>query len=66
MSATVSTRPAVVGTLVWLVAATALGATGALATVRTGPLALGLLLTAIAIGVSTRRRGRRGARDRPW
>jgi len=54
MSVAVSPRPAVIGTAVWLAAATAVGATGALASLRTGPQVVALVLTISAVLVSTR------------
>jgi hypothetical protein len=54
MSATVSPRPALVGTLVWLAAATAVGLTGVLGGLRFGPQLLALTLTVVAVFVSTR------------
>ena len=54
MSAAVTTRPAIVGALVWLVAATVVGATGALAALRAEPLILGVLLTVVAVVVTSR------------
>ena len=63
MSTAVSTRPAIVGTLVWLVAATLIGASGALATMRAGPLVLGVILTMIAIAATTQFMSVRSAVD---
>lgn len=54
MSAAVTTRPAIVGALVWLVAATVVGATGALAALRAEPLIIGVLLTVVAVVVTSR------------
>lgn len=54
MSATVSPRPALYGTLVWLVAATAVGLTGVLGGLRFGPQLLALMLTVVAVFVSSR------------
>jgi hypothetical protein len=54
MSTSVSTRPAIVGTLVWLALATALGATGVLGTLRLGPQMVALTLTIAAVFVSSR------------
>lgn len=63
MSTAVSTRPAIVGTLVWLGAATLIGASGALATMRGGPLVLGIILTMIAIAATTQFTSVRSAVD---
>ena len=63
MSTAVSTRPAIVGTLVWLGAATLIGASGALATMRGGPLVLGIILTMIAIAATTQFTNVRSAVD---
>ncbi|HET9635390.1 MAG TPA: hypothetical protein VFP26_05615 [Gemmatimonadaceae bacterium] len=54
MSATVSPRPALYGTLVWLAGATAIGLTGVLGTQRFGPPLLALALTIAAVFVSSR------------
>lgn len=54
MSATVSPRPALYGTLVWLAAATAIGLTGVVGTTRFGPPLLALALTVVAVFVSSR------------
>ena len=54
MSTVVSPRPALVGTLVWLAAATVVGATGVLASLPAGPQLVGLTLTIVAVFVSTR------------
>ena len=54
MSATVSPRPALYGTLVWLAGATAIGLTGLLDTQRFGPPLLALALTIAAVFVSSR------------
>lgn len=54
MSATVSPRPALFGTLVWLAAATAVGLTGVLGGLRLGPQLLALTLTVVAVFVSSR------------
>ena len=54
MSATVSPRPALYGTLVWLAGATAIGLTGVLGTLRFGPQLLALVLTVAAVFVSSR------------
>jgi hypothetical protein len=62
-TAAVSTRPAIVGTLVWLGAAIAVGATGMLAALRAGPLVLGVLLAVGAIVVTSRVSGMRQAVD---
>lgn len=63
MSAAASSRPAIVGTLAWLVAATLIGASGALATLRAGPLVLGVVLTIVAIVVTTQSASARNAVD---
>jgi len=63
MSTAASTRPAIVGTLVWLVAATLIGASGALATMSAGPLVLGVILTVIAIAATTQFTSVRSAVD---
>jgi hypothetical protein len=63
MSTAASTRPAIVGTLVWLVAATLIGASGALAAMRAGPLVLGVILTIIAIAATTQFTSVRSAVD---
>jgi hypothetical protein len=54
MSTSVSPRPAIVGTLVWLALATALGLTGTVGALRFGPQLVALLLTVAAVLVSTR------------
>ena len=54
MLTSVSPRPAVVGTLVWLALAIALGATGVLGTMRFGPQVAALTLTVVAVLVSSR------------
>jgi hypothetical protein len=54
MSAAVSARPAIVGTLVWLAVATAVGLTGVLGVLRGGPQLLALTLTVVAVFVSSR------------
>ena len=54
MSASVSPRPALFGTLVWLAAATAVGLTGVLGGLRFGPQLLALALTVAAVFVSSR------------
>jgi len=54
MSASVSPRPAIIGTLVWLAAATAIGLTGVLGGLRFGPQLLALTLTVAAVFVSSR------------
>ena len=54
MSATVSARPALYGTLVWLAGATAIGLTGVLGTTRFGPPLLALALTIAAVFISSR------------
>jgi hypothetical protein len=51
---TVSARPAIVGTLVWLVLATAVGLTRVLGVVRAGPQLVALTLTVVAVFVSSR------------
>lgn len=63
MSIAVSTRPAILGTLVWLGAATLIGASGALAAMRAGPLVLGIILTMIAIAATTQFTSVRSAVD---
>jgi len=54
MSAAVTTRPAIIGAAVWLAAATVVGTTGALAALRAAPLVLGVLLTVVAVVVTSR------------
>lgn len=54
MSATVSPRPAILGTLVWLALATVVGLTGVLGVLRVGPQLLALTLTVVAVLVSSR------------
>jgi hypothetical protein len=54
MSAAVSPRPAILGTLVWLALATVVGLTGVLGVLRGGPRLLALTLTVIAVFVSSR------------
>ena len=54
MSASVSPRPALFGTLIWLAAATAVGLTGVLGGLRFGPQLLALTLTVVAVFVSSR------------
>jgi hypothetical protein len=54
MSASVSPRPAILGTLVWLAAATVVGLTGVLGAFRVGPQLLALTLTIAAVYVSSR------------
>ena len=54
MSATVSPRPALYGTAVWLIGATAIGLTGVLSTMRFGPQLVALALTILAVYVSSR------------
>lgn len=54
MSATVSPRPALYGTLVWLAGATVIGLTGVLGALRFGPQLLALALTFAAVFVSSR------------
>lgn len=54
MSAAVSARPAIVGTLVWLGLATVVGLTGVLGAVRWGPQLLALTLTVVAVFISMR------------
>lgn len=63
MSTAVSSRPAIVGTLVWLMAATLIGSSGVLATLRAGPLVLGVILTVVAIVVTTQFASARNAVD---
>ena len=63
MSTAVSSRPAIVGTLVWLMAATLIGSSGVLATLRAGPLVLGVILTIVAIVVTTQVASVRNAVD---
>ena len=54
MSATVSPRPAIFGTLVWLALATAIGLTGVLGALPAGPQVRALALTVVAVFVSNR------------
>src|SRR5438045_230558 len=54
MSASLSARPAIVGTFIWLVVATAVGLTGVLGAVSAGPQLVALTLTVVAVIVSTR------------
>jgi hypothetical protein len=54
MSTSVSPRPAVIGALVWLALATALGATGVLGSVPFAPQLVALTLTVVAVLVSSR------------
>jgi len=54
MSASISARPAIVGTFIWLVVATAVGLTGVLGAVSAGPQLVALTLTVVAVFVSTR------------
>lgn len=54
MAVAVSPRPAILGTLVWLALATAVGLTGVLGTMRLGPQLLALTLTVAAVFVSSR------------
>jgi hypothetical protein len=54
MSAAVSARPAIYGTIIWLAVATAVGLTGVLGLVRVGPQLVALTLTVVAIYVSSR------------
>ena len=54
MSTMASPRPAVVGALVWLALATAVGATGAIGALRAGPQLVALTLTVVAVFVSSR------------
>jgi hypothetical protein len=54
MSASISARPAVLGTFVWLAVATGVGFTGVISAVRMGPQLIALTLTVVAILVSTR------------
>jgi hypothetical protein len=54
MSASISARPAVVGTFVWLVLATAVGFTGVVGLFPAGPQLFALTLTVAAVFVSTR------------
>jgi len=63
MSTAASSRPAIVGALVWLMAATLVGASGILATPRAGPLVLGVILTIVAIVVTTQFASARNAVD---
>lgn len=63
MSATVSPRPALYGTLIWLAGATAVGLTGVLGTFRFGPQLFALALTVAAVYVSTRVAGVRQSVD---
>ena len=54
MSASISARPAVVGTFVWLAVATAVGFTGVIGAVPMGPQLIALTLTVVAVFVSSR------------
>jgi hypothetical protein len=54
MSAAVSPRPAIFGTLVWLALATVVGLTGVLGVMRGAPQLLALAMTVVAVFVSTR------------
>src|SRR2546423_8637841 len=54
MSASISARPAIVGTFIWLVVATAVGLTGVLGAVSAGPQLVALPLTVVALIVLTR------------
>lgn len=54
MPASISARPAVVGTFVWLAVATAVGFTGVIGAVRMGPQLIALTLTVVAVFVSSR------------
>ena len=54
MSTSISARPAVVGTFVWLVLATAVGFTGVVGAFRAGPQLIALTLTVVAVFVSSR------------
>ena len=54
MSAAVSPRPAILGTLVWLALATVVGLTGVLGGLSFGPQLLALTLTVVAVFVSSR------------
>ncbi|MFL5487150.1 MAG: hypothetical protein ACJ8AJ_01580 [Gemmatimonadaceae bacterium] len=54
MSTSISPRPAIVGTLVWLVVATAVGLTGVVGAFRAGPQLIALTLTVVAVFVSSR------------
>src|SRR5207253_6749049 len=54
MSTSISARPAIVGTFVWLAVATAVGFTGVIGAVRMGPQVIALTLTVVAVFVSSR------------
>ncbi len=54
MSTSISARPAIVGTFVWLAVATAVGFTGVIGAVRMGPQLIALTLTVVAVFVSSR------------
>ena len=54
MSASITARPAIVGTFIWLVVATAVGLTGVLGAVTAGPQLAALTLTVVAVFVSSR------------
>src|SRR2546423_99494 len=54
MSAAVSARPAIFGTLVWLALATVVGLTGVLGVMRGGPQLLALALTVLVVFVTSR------------
>jgi hypothetical protein len=54
MAASISARPAVVGTFVWLAVATAVGFTGVITAVPMGPQLIALTLTVVAVIVSSR------------
>ncbi|HEX9383635.1 MAG TPA: hypothetical protein VF908_09570, partial [Gemmatimonadaceae bacterium] len=54
MSTSISARPAIVGTFVWLAVATAVGFTGVIGAVRIGPPLIALTLTVVAVFVSSR------------
>ena len=54
MATSISARPAIVGTFVWLAVATAVGFTGVIGAVRMGPQLIALTLTVVAVFVSSR------------
>ena len=54
MSSMASPRPAVVGALVWLALATAVGATGVMGALRAGPQLVALTLSIAAVLISSR------------
>jgi len=54
MSTSISARPAIVGTFVWLLVATAVGFTGAVGAFRAGPQLIALTLTVVAVFISSR------------